>query len=336
MDQVKIGQYISKARKEKEMTQEDIAEKLGVSQRTVSRWETGKNMPDLAVIPELCNILDINISDFFKGETSDSGAVTKEEFGTYFKDISFISDKKIKPKKIIGAIISFILMVVFMIGSYNTEFSINIASTSGLEAVLDENVIFIGDAKPHVLKIESAGNKALVLFELDENLQEFKQGLVVLEKGIFGKYRILNASCSNSNLVLVSYISSQGNDYIVTYDACNLPGVSSYDVMGYRNSGAEEPWNDLEVLASFEYTGSPFLTVTKTDVEESKINYFDDGRVYRDSNGDEIDKWELLPYSPDGWGSAEYGSGIEAAGLIYAYEAIILILGAIFIRYFLT
>ena len=55
MDLVKIGAFLQTLRKEKDLTQEELAEQVGVSRRTVSRWETGSNMPDLDVLMELCD-----------------------------------------------------------------------------------------------------------------------------------------------------------------------------------------------------------------------------------------------------------------------------------------
>lgn len=68
MNQGKIGRFIAKCRKEKNITQEELAEKLGVTNRSVSRWETGKNMPDYSILKELCNILDIDVNEFLTGE----------------------------------------------------------------------------------------------------------------------------------------------------------------------------------------------------------------------------------------------------------------------------
>ena len=71
MDQIKIGKFISKKRKEKNITQEKLAEKLNITDRAVSKWENGICMPDAGTIPELCKILDITINDLFSGEVID-------------------------------------------------------------------------------------------------------------------------------------------------------------------------------------------------------------------------------------------------------------------------
>lgn len=68
MNQEKIGKFIAVCRKEKKLTQTELAEKLGVTDRSVSNWETGKNMPDLSLFKPLCEILGITINELLSGE----------------------------------------------------------------------------------------------------------------------------------------------------------------------------------------------------------------------------------------------------------------------------
>ena len=68
MNQEKIGLFIAKCRREKNMTKEDLAEKLGVSNKSISRWENGKTMMDISLFEPLCNELDISIIELLNGE----------------------------------------------------------------------------------------------------------------------------------------------------------------------------------------------------------------------------------------------------------------------------
>ena len=68
MNQEKIGLFIAKCRREKNMTQEDLAEILGVSNKSISRWENGKTMMDISLFEPLCNELDISIIELLNGE----------------------------------------------------------------------------------------------------------------------------------------------------------------------------------------------------------------------------------------------------------------------------
>ena len=68
MNQKRIGDFIAALRKEKGVTQQELGNSLGVTNKTVSRWETGKYMPDIAIIPDLCNFFGISINEFIYGQ----------------------------------------------------------------------------------------------------------------------------------------------------------------------------------------------------------------------------------------------------------------------------
>lgn len=68
MNQAAIGSYIAKKRREKNLTQEQLAETLGVSNKTISKWENGKCMPDYSIIEQLCKALSVSLSELMDGE----------------------------------------------------------------------------------------------------------------------------------------------------------------------------------------------------------------------------------------------------------------------------
>ena len=68
MDQIMMGTFLAKKRKEKNMTQAALAERLGVTNKTISKWETGKCMPDYSVIELLCKELEITVAELLDGE----------------------------------------------------------------------------------------------------------------------------------------------------------------------------------------------------------------------------------------------------------------------------
>ncbi len=68
MEQVKVGKFIAECRKNKNMTQAELAEKLNITDRAISKWETGKGMPDSSIMLELCNELDITVNELLSGE----------------------------------------------------------------------------------------------------------------------------------------------------------------------------------------------------------------------------------------------------------------------------
>ncbi len=75
MDQLATGKFILRKRKEKNLTQEQLAEKLGVSNKTISKWETGKCMPDYSIVRSLCEELGITIGELMDGEETEEKSV---------------------------------------------------------------------------------------------------------------------------------------------------------------------------------------------------------------------------------------------------------------------
>lgn len=75
MDPITIGKFIAKKRKKQNLTQEQLAERLGISNKTVSKWETGKCMPDYAVVKSLCEELKVTVSEPMDGEEAGDKSV---------------------------------------------------------------------------------------------------------------------------------------------------------------------------------------------------------------------------------------------------------------------
>ena len=78
MDQIKIGKFIAECRKKEGLTQMQLAEKLGITDRAVSKWETGRAMPDSAIMLELCAALKISVNDLLCGEVVTMDHYNKE------------------------------------------------------------------------------------------------------------------------------------------------------------------------------------------------------------------------------------------------------------------
>lgn len=75
MDQIAIGRYIARKRKEQNLTQEQLSEQLGVSNKTISKWENGKCMPDYSLIQKLCEALDVTLPELMDGEDAAENSV---------------------------------------------------------------------------------------------------------------------------------------------------------------------------------------------------------------------------------------------------------------------
>lgn len=85
MDQIKIGKFISIIRKEKKLTQKQLADKLGITDRAISKWENGKSMPDLSLLKPVCDVLDISINELLSGEKIEDNTNLEENIVTAIK-----------------------------------------------------------------------------------------------------------------------------------------------------------------------------------------------------------------------------------------------------------
>lgn len=108
MDQQKIGKFIAERRKIKELTQVELAEKLGVSNRTVSKWENGNSLPDYSMFNSLCNELDISINELLSGEK-----LSEENYQKKLEE-NFVSTIDYNNKKINRKIKKFIIFIIIL------------------------------------------------------------------------------------------------------------------------------------------------------------------------------------------------------------------------------
>ena len=93
MDLVKTGKFLQELRKEKGFTQEALAEKMGVARRTVSRWETGSNMPDLDILMELSDLYEVDLREILSGERK-SEQMNKELKETVLQVADYSNEEK--------------------------------------------------------------------------------------------------------------------------------------------------------------------------------------------------------------------------------------------------
>ncbi len=115
MNQVRIGKFISECRRKKGITQNELAELLGITNRAVSKWETGICMPDAGTIPELCQILDISISDLFSGEKIMENNKDSEKFILKLVKEKAERDKQLLILEILIGILSTSVLVSFIL-----------------------------------------------------------------------------------------------------------------------------------------------------------------------------------------------------------------------------
>ena len=121
MDQAKIGKFIAERRKEVKLTQMQLAEKLGITNRAVSKWETGKAMPDTSLMLDLCDILKISVNDLLSGEV-----VTMENYNEKLEQnlLEMVKQKEDADKRLlsleifIGVLVSVIFISMVFVASF--------------------------------------------------------------------------------------------------------------------------------------------------------------------------------------------------------------------------
>lgn len=108
MNQEKIGKFIAKCRKDKNLTQGELADKLNISNKAISKWETGRGMPDASIMLELCAYLGITVNELLSGEKLEEGEY-KEKANENIINIAKESEKN---KKVKNKIIIFLTIVI--------------------------------------------------------------------------------------------------------------------------------------------------------------------------------------------------------------------------------
>lgn len=131
MDQVAIGQFIMKKRREKNLTQEQLAEKLNVSNKTISKWETGKCMPDYGVIEGLCKELDITIAELMDGEVKEKNSIRIYDEQQILDLLGRVQSVE-KQKNLLLGIVLICIGVIFFAASHFYAESMARAVVSGL------------------------------------------------------------------------------------------------------------------------------------------------------------------------------------------------------------
>ena len=126
MDQQKIGRFLKDLRKEKNLTQEQLAERYQISRRTVSRWETGSNLPDLDILIEMADYYDVDLRELLDGERK-SEKMNKELEETVLKVADYSNEEKQKLTKrmhwlFIGGFIAAVIYVVLVFTDHSNNF----------------------------------------------------------------------------------------------------------------------------------------------------------------------------------------------------------------------
>ena len=198
MDQIKIGKFIATLRKEKELTQSQLGNLIGVTDRAVSKWENGRGLPDLSLIKPLCEALDISVNDLLNGEIVQNEELIVKTEENIIETLEY-SAKKVKNIKKIYFFV--ILSLVCAFSLLITSFFIDVGRMKNNEPVIFSTWGF--DYAPPVdltdYKIELAIKDYLI--EKWDNEEHHEEGVktfvslktYLIEESTDGVYNFYNA-----------------------------------------------------------------------------------------------------------------------------------------------
>ncbi|MBR3674166.1 MAG: helix-turn-helix domain-containing protein [Clostridia bacterium] len=215
MDNIKIGKYIAENRKKKNMTQEQLAEKIGVTSKTISRWENGNYMPDISLLKPLSEELDITLNDLLSGEKVEKEKYQEKLEENIINTINY-SNKKVAEK---NNSIS-LLLVVFGVLCTITAMSIfpSDSSWGGIYSVFGGIISFIG-----ICKLTNKFKRCKRLLICTTYLIVFMIALVIIDYisvvNIHQAPRFSYSKIYNQNMI--EYKAPFYNVYRINYDTKN-------------------------------------------------------------------------------------------------------------------
>ena len=155
MNQEKIGKFIAGCRKKQKLTQEQLAEKLGITYKAVSKWETGKGLPDASIMKDLCNNLKITVNELLSGELINKEDYNKkaEEYMLEIYRQKEEGDRRLlKLEKIVGFL--FVTYFIFILLTMNYLVEKNIISENMFLFIVIISLVYIVVMGSVLLKVE--------------------------------------------------------------------------------------------------------------------------------------------------------------------------------------
>ena len=279
MDQIKTGKFIAERRREKGMTQAQLAEKIGISDRAVSKWETGRGMPEYSLLIPLCRELEISVNELLNGER-----LSEEEYREKFEEtfVDTIADTNTRFQKkwlltICGAVLGVLLLcfvtdvnrmrrgqpVVF------SKWGMNYHQTADDRAVNAEKVIREYFAEDGDKTNKVPGGKTFVsvkTYEIAGSEEEYDVSCWVMQT-IYYKERNTLKKDSSSSVPYKVKISVKDGKYLIS--ELRHPRDGSYYVDDMKKLFSSDAYRAME---ENQYDGT--IHRLMNDVEEQAKLYF--------------------------------------------------------------
>ncbi|WP_270469522.1 helix-turn-helix domain-containing protein [Faecalibacillus faecis] len=280
MDLIKIGKYIAFKRKEQGLTQKQLAEKLNMSDKSVSKWERGICLPDVSVYLELCKILDISINEFLAGEDIPKETIEQKAEENIIQITKDNKNKQKYLKKIIRLLI--VMLVVFIFITSIFIYKKLTQPQNYIEPYLEKST------EMQMANMLSNHPGDILLFHYNSKkdfdsltmyLTQYQKGKKISDKEICTFYNNPSKGTNTGNIALVvdyeastlKIIDAFEDGYYVAEGISFLENISHYDVWDY---------NQIEEKTSIKYGKKQMLValsygknhVTSLPIKELETN----------------------------------------------------------------
>lgn len=280
MDLIKIGKYIAFKRKEQGLTQKQLAEKLNMSDKSVSKWERGICLPDVSVYLELCKILDISINEFLAGEDIPKETIEQKAEENIIQITKDNKNKQKYLKKIIRLLI--VMLVVFIFITSIFIYKKLTQPQNYIEPYLEKST------EMQTANMLSNHPGDILLFHYNSKkdfdsltmyLTQYQKGKKISDKEICTFYNNPSKGTNTGNIALVvdyeastlKIIDAFEDGYYVAKDISFIENISNYDVWDY---------NQIEEKTSIKYGKKQMLValsygknhVTSLPIKELETN----------------------------------------------------------------
>lgn len=280
MDLIKIGKYIAFKRKEQGLTQKQLAEKLNMSDKSVSKWERGICLPDVSVYLELCKILDISINEFLAGEDIPKETIEQKAEENIIQITKDNKNKQKYLKKIIRLLI--VMLVVFIFITSIFIYKKLTQPQNYIEPYLEKST----EMQTANMLSNHPGNILLFHYNSKKDfdsltmyLTQYQKGKKISDKEICTFYNNPSKGINTGNIALVvdyeastlKIIDAFEDGYYVAKDISFIENISHYDVWDY---------NQIEEKTSIKYGKKQMLValsygknhVTSLPIKELETN----------------------------------------------------------------
>ena len=271
MNNKKTGEFISALRKELNYSQKELAEKLNITDKAVSKWETGRSAPDVSMLLPLSEVLGVSVTEILKGER-----ICQEEIHTASNEVIVKTLKKSK-SKVTVAIILVLIILVGLICSYPAYHYFSTISEKDFEEVREQAISFSENEEIDCIAITQNSDKIAYLFADDESSY-----MVLYERNKLFENRlnyIGATSSSKSEFGMGLYcIGSNGETIIVMFGANLDADRYSFSYQGTEHTRKINDGYVLDVFIDKDYsfTNPTIMSVGDNVIFESEFQKQED------------------------------------------------------------